>query len=41
MTALGALFLFGSRSETLQGLGGPGGDERWLKIDVYATAASG
>jgi hypothetical protein len=41
MAALGALFLFGRRSETLQGLGGPGRDERWLKIDVYATAASG
>ena len=37
MTALGALFLFGRRSETLQGLGGPGRDERWAMIDLHAT----
>ena len=41
MAALGALFLFGNRSETLRGLGGPGRDERWLKIDLYATAFAG
>ncbi len=41
MAALGAVFLFGRRSETLQGLGGPGRDERWAKIDLHATALSG
>jgi len=41
MTAVGALFLFGRRSESLQGLGGPARDERWEAIDLRATAASG
>lgn len=41
MLAVGALFLFGSRSETLRGLGGPGRDERWARIDVHATAITG
>jgi hypothetical protein len=41
MVALAALFLFGGRSETLRGLGGPGRDERWAKIDVHATALAG
>ena len=41
MAALGALFLFGSRSETLRGLGGPGRDERWAMIDLSATAFAG
>jgi hypothetical protein len=41
MALLGAVFLFGRRSETLQGLGGPGRDERWAMIDVNATAAAG
>ena len=41
MTALGAVFLFGGRSETLSGLGGPGRDERWEAIDMRATAATG
>ena len=41
MAAVGALFLFGSRSETLQGLGGPGRDERWAMIDTTATAFAG
>jgi hypothetical protein len=41
MTAVAALFLFGGRSETLQGLGGPGRDERWAMIDVHATALTG
>ena len=41
MSALGALFLFGRRSETLAGLGGPGRDERWAMIDVHATALAG
>jgi hypothetical protein len=41
MTAVGAMFLLGSRSETLQGLGGPGRDERWAMIDIHATALTG
>src|SRR5689334_24124081 len=41
MAAVGALFFFGRRSETLQGLGGPGRDERWERIDVHATALTG
>ena len=41
LAALGAVFLFGRRSETLQGLGGPGRDERWAMIDVHATALTG
>ena len=41
MAALGALFAFGRRSETLQGLGGPGRDERWAMIDLRATALAG
>src|SRR3954452_21437783 len=41
MTLFGLVFLLGGRSETLRGLGGPGRDERWAHIDVYATAFSG
>ena len=41
MMAVGALFLFGGRSETLRGLGGPGRDERWAMIDLRATAFAG
>ena len=41
MAGLGALFLFGSRSDTLRGLGGPGRDERWAMIDTTATAFAG
>ena len=41
MAVIGALFLFGGRSETLRGLGGPGRDERWARIDVHATALAG
>ncbi len=41
MAALGALFLFGRRSETLSGLAGPGRDERWALIDLRATALAG
>jgi hypothetical protein len=41
MALVAALFLFGGRSETLQGLGGPGRDERWAMIDLRATALSG
>jgi hypothetical protein len=41
MVVVGALFLFARRSETLQGLGGPGRDERWAMIDIHATALAG
>jgi hypothetical protein len=38
---LAAALAFGTRSETLQGLGGPGRDERWALIDLRATALAG
>jgi hypothetical protein len=38
---LAAVFALGTRSETLQGLGGPGRDERWASIDLRATALAG
>jgi hypothetical protein len=42
MAAVGAVFLiFGSRSDTLSGLGGPRRDERWEAIDMRATAFAG
>ena len=42
LVAMGALIYFGSRrSETISGLGGPGRDERWERIDVHATALTG
>ena len=41
MTAVGLLFLFGQRSETIAGLGGPGRDERWSMIDQRATSFAG
>jgi len=41
LAGVGLIFLLGSRSETLRGLGGPGRDERWLMIDVWATAFAG
>jgi hypothetical protein len=41
MSVVGTVFLFGSRSEPLQGLGGPGRDERWAMIDLHATALTG
>lgn len=41
MTAVGALFLFGGRSETIRGLRGDGADERFRKIDISATALAG
>jgi hypothetical protein len=41
MALFGLVFLLGGRGETLRGLGGPGRDERWTHIDVYATAFSG
>jgi hypothetical protein len=41
MSALGAVFLFGGRSETIRGLRGDGRDERFRMIDVHATALAG
>ena len=41
MTGVGALFLFGGRSETLRGLRGDGRDERFRMIDIHATALAG
>lgn len=38
---LAAVFAFGTSSETLQGLGGPGRDERWAMIDLRASALAG
>ena len=38
---IAALFFFARRNETIQGLGGPGRDERWERIDVHATALTG
>ena len=41
LAAVAAAFAFGTRSETLQGLGGPRRDERWAMIDVHASALAG
>jgi hypothetical protein len=41
MTAFGALVLLGGRSETIRGLRGDGRDERFLDMDIKATAAAG
>jgi hypothetical protein len=41
MAALAAIFAFGRRSETVQGIGGPQRDERWALIDLRATAITG
>jgi hypothetical protein len=41
MTAFGALFLFGGRSDTIRGLRGDGRDERFRQIDIHATAIAG
>lgn len=41
MTAVGALLLFGGRSETIRGLRGDGRDERFRQIDIHATALAG
>jgi len=38
---IAAVFFFARRNETIQGLGGPGRDERWALIDLSATAATG
>ena len=41
MTAFGGLVLLGGRSETIRGLRGDGGDERFRQMDLHATALSG
>ncbi len=41
MAVLAAIFAFGGRSETLQGIGGPARDERWEMIDLRAVAYAG
>ena len=42
MAVMAVIFYFGARrSETISGLGGPGRDERWERIDVHATALAG
>jgi len=41
MAGVGALLLFGGRSETIRGLRGDGRDERFRQIDIHATALAG
>jgi hypothetical protein len=41
MAFVGAVFLFGSRSETIRGLRGDGRDERFQRMDIHATAFAG
>ncbi len=41
LAAVAVVFLVGSRSDTLRGLGGPGRDERWAMIDTRASAFAG
>lgn len=41
MTTIGALVLFGGRSETIRGLRGDGRDERFRQIDIHASAIAG
>jgi hypothetical protein len=41
MSAMGAVFLFGGRSETIRGLRGDMRDERFQRIDIHATAFAG
>jgi hypothetical protein len=41
MALVAAVFWLGRRSDTLQGLGGPGRDERWAMIDLRATSLAG
>jgi hypothetical protein len=41
MTAFGAVFAFGGRSETIRGLRGDGRDERFHAMDTRATFMSG
>jgi hypothetical protein len=41
LAALGAVFAFGGRSETIRGLRGDGRDEYWARLDLNATALAG
>ena len=41
MVVVGALILFGGRSETIRGVRGDGRDERFRQLDVAATAIAG
>jgi hypothetical protein len=41
LAAVGAVFAFGGRSETIRGLRGDGRDEYWARLDLSATAAAG
>lgn len=41
LSAIGALVLFGGRSETIRGLRGDGTDERFREMDIRATAVAG
>src|SRR5262245_49366071 len=41
MTVFGAIVLLGGRSETIRGLRGDGRDERFMQMDIVATAISG
>jgi hypothetical protein len=41
MATIGAVFVFGGRSDTLRELGGPDRDERSAIIDIRATAFAG
>jgi hypothetical protein len=41
MTALGAVFYLGGRSDMIRGLRGDGRDEYWERTDVHATALAG
>lgn len=41
LAVVAAVFVVGTGSDTLQGLGGPGRDERWATIDERATALAG
>jgi hypothetical protein len=42
LVGAGAIFLFGGRwSETIRGLRGDGRDERFMEMDIHATALAG
>jgi hypothetical protein len=41
MAVFGAIVLLGGRSETIRGLRGDGRDERFLQMDILATAIAG
>ena len=41
MAVFGAIVLLGGRSETIRGLRGDGRDERFMQMDIVATAISG